>query len=237
MHDSSFGRLIGVVVAPSKTFASIREKPTWAVPMVLLILISAVFAGVLFQKADMEQIIAEQMAAQGRNAPQQMTPEQQRMAERIGVGCGAAAVILMPPIILLIVAGIYMVFNLFGGELRYPVSLSVLGYSAVPSMITLLLSIPVILARASLTTEEVQSGRVLKSNLAFLAPEGASPVVSTLLSNLDLFALWGLVLSIIGYHVAAKVKKGTAAAVVIALWLVGVGIQVGLVSLRGLSGG
>jgi hypothetical protein len=236
MHDSSWGRLVGVLFSPAKTFESIREKPTWAVPLVLLVLVSAAFAGVLFQKADMGELIAEQMAAQGRDAPP-MTPEQQQMTERIGVGCGAAALILMPPIILLVLAGIYMVFNLFGGELRYPVSLSVSAYAAVPWAITYLLSIPVILARTSLTAEEVQSGRVLQSNLGFLAPEGSSLVVTTLLSNLDLFALWGVVLAIIGYSVAARVKKGTAAAVVISLWLVGIGIQVGLASLRGLQGG
>ena len=42
MNDSSFGRLIGVLVAPGKTFRSIAERPTWVVaPLVLLVLLAA----------------------------------------------------------------------------------------------------------------------------------------------------------------------------------------------------
>lgn len=236
MQDSSFGRLIGVLFAPAKTFASIREKPTWLVPMLVLLLISAGVLVAIFQEADFGAMIQEQMAAQGRQGSA-MSDEQQQMAERWGMGCVAVTAIGGPLVIWLIVAGIYMVFNLFGGELRYPVSLSVLLYGSMPAGIAGLLSIPVILARDEMSMSELQSGRFLQSNLGFLAPEGASAALTALLSAFDLFSLWGVVLLIIGYHAAARVKKGTAATVVIALWLLGVGLQVGLASLRGLQGG
>ena len=53
--------------------------------------------------------------------------------------------------------------------------------------------------------------------------------------NLDLFALWSLVLSVVGYQIAAKVSRTTATAVVVGLWIVGIGLQVGLVILGFLS--
>ena len=43
MEDSSFGRLLGVFVAPGKTFRSLAARPTWALPLLVLSLTSAGF--------------------------------------------------------------------------------------------------------------------------------------------------------------------------------------------------
>jgi hypothetical protein len=59
---------------------------------------------------------------------------------------------------------------------------------------------------------------VLPSNLGFLAPEGASAAVLSLLSAFDLFKLWTLVLLVIGFAAVARLKKGTAAAAVVGCW-------------------
>ena len=39
MENSSFGRLIGVLVSPGKTFRSIAERPTWGVALVVFMLV------------------------------------------------------------------------------------------------------------------------------------------------------------------------------------------------------
>jgi hypothetical protein len=77
---------------------------------------------------------------------------------------------------------------------------------------------------------------VLRSNLAFLAPEGASKPLVALLASLDLFALWNVALLAIGYRVAARVSRTTAWLTVIILWLIFVAIIVGFSSLGGASG-
>ena len=77
-----------------------------------------------------------------------------------------------------------MIFNLFGGQLRYKTSLSVVSYATMPAVLMALLSIPVILSRPELEMTQLQSGRVLASNLAFLAPEDASPRLVALLGSL-----------------------------------------------------
>jgi hypothetical protein len=56
------------------------------------------------------------------------------------------------------------------------------------------------------------------------------------LTSCDLFSFWTLVLSIVGFHLVAKVGKGTATAVVLLLWVVGISLAVGL-TLLGARGG
>ena len=73
------------------------------------------------------------------------------------------------------------------------------------------LSLPAILGRAEFHFEDLQTGSVLPSNLGYLAPEEASPAVLALLSSVDVFSLWTLVLLAIGVATVGRLKRGTAA--------------------------
>src|SRR5256885_1216958 len=42
-----FARMVGALFSPNETFASIARKPDWVVPLVLLLIISAVFGMVM----------------------------------------------------------------------------------------------------------------------------------------------------------------------------------------------
>lgn len=231
MENSSFGRLIGVLVSPVKTFRSIAERPTWGVAMVVFVLCLSAMSVFMFQKVDFGEMMREQMAAQGRELP----ADAQGM-EGFMKGCTIVTIVGAPVLFILVLAAIYLVFNLMGGQLRYPASLSVVLHAAMPGVVAALLTIPVILSRESLTVREMQ-GRVLKSNLAFLAPEDAGPRLVALLASFDFFTLWSLVLSIIGFHIVAKVSKTTAAVVAIGLWILTVLLGVALAGLRGPQGG
>ncbi|HEY9422312.1 MAG TPA: Yip1 family protein, partial [Thermoanaerobaculia bacterium] len=222
----------GVLVSPVKTFRSIAERPTWVVPLVVFVLAIALMTLFMFQKVDFAEAMREQMTAQGQEVP----PEAERMGG-VMKGCAAAGAVGFPVILVLVLAGIYMIFNLFGGQLRYKTSLSVVSYASMPAAIMALLSIPVILSRPELDMQQLQSGRVLASNLAFLAPEDASPRLLALLGGLDFFSLWSLVLTIIGFHLAARVSKTTAAAVSIAVWVLGLLFGVAMAGFRGPQGG
>ncbi|HEX6199993.1 MAG TPA: hypothetical protein VF150_07000, partial [Thermoanaerobaculia bacterium] len=68
-------------------------------------------------------------------------------------------------------------------------------------------------------------------NLAFLAPEDASVVVTGLLSGLDLFALWSVVLVAIGLSVVGRLSKGAAAALSIAWWAIGVSLRIAFLAM------
>jgi hypothetical protein len=226
MEDSSLGRLLGVFVAPGRTFRSIAVKPTWLLAWLVFYVVSCGTLFLAFQKVDFAAGIREQMAAQHV----QMPAGGEERAARIGKTFGLTAVAFTLLLLTFVPPAIYLVLNLFGGELDYRRSLAVSVHAGLPRALAALLSLPVILSRGAIPLKEVQGGGLLLSNLAFLAPD-AGPALRVLLVNLDLFALWSLVLSIVGYHIAAKVSRTTATAVVVGLWLLGIGLQVGLAAL------
>jgi hypothetical protein len=233
MHDSAFGRLIGALVAPGRTFRSIAERPTWGVAFATLLVLTIATTLLFFQKVDFAEMMRQQMEAQGREVPPEMEG-----AGGFMLGCAMAAAIVMPVVFYFgVPLVLWGVFTLLGGTIDYKKSLAVSLHAMMPLAVSALLAVPVLLARQSLSFEEVQAGTVLASNLAALAPDDASPVLISLLSSLDVFTIWCVVLLILGYHVGARVSKAKAATAILALWGVLIAIKVGFAALGAARGG
>ena len=62
-----FQRLVGVIMAPNETFASIAERPDWVVPLALWMLI-AVFGGIVFAQRVDKSTSLHTLAAQNIEA-------------------------------------------------------------------------------------------------------------------------------------------------------------------------
>ncbi len=219
MHESGFGRVIGVLVSPEKTFRSIAERPTWVVTLLLLLLLTAVVGYAVGERIDYEKTVRQQMAERGQTMSEAQIEQGVKFAEKFG-GVFALAPALLSPLIYLLIALVFMVaLRLAGSEIRFGQSFSAMLHSMMPWVIHGLLSLPLILRLEEVDPEEMQRGGVLMSNLAALAPEGSSKVLVALLASLDLFSIWTLVLLIIGYRVVARVSTASATAVTLTLWL------------------
>lgn len=230
----SLRRLVGVLVSPTATFRKIAERPTWAVALVVLLVLGGVVAFVAVQKLDVEaqrdvirESIEERQGLRGEELERQV--DQIMGVNRtlapftpiFGIAFGALGYLL---IALLFMVGA----RLLDGEIDFRRSLATTVHGMVPHGVAALLTIPLLVAQESVDPELLQSGSLLASNLRFLAPEDASAVVTTLLSSVDLFAIWSVVLLVIGYSVVARISKGAAGGLVLVAWLLWIGIKVGL---------
>lgn len=228
METSAFGRLVGVFTSPGKTFASIAAKPNWLAPVLAGLIAGIALTAVVFPRMDMRQIVRQSIEESGREIPpEQMDVIVERGAKVAKVG--PVVGIVSQPILLLIIAGLFLViFKLAGGDPTFAGSFSVAAHGLLPNALGALLSIPVVMSKATLGYEQVKTGSFLASNLGALAPEGTNRALLGLLSSIDVFSIWSLVLLVIGYRAAAKVSKGTAIGVVVGVWAVYVLCKVGL---------
>ncbi|HEY2293300.1 MAG TPA: YIP1 family protein [Thermoanaerobaculia bacterium] len=233
LEDSGFGRLIGVLVSPGKTFRSIAERPTWGVALIILLITTTavgVLANTRIDKNDLRQVVQERIE---KSRGGQATPEQVEqglaMAEKVN-SVTRWLIPLFAVVIYLVVAALFFgAFHFFGGsDIPYGTSFAVTLHSFIPGLIAGLLTLPVILSREHVNLKAAQSGNLLASNLGAFAPESLGTAAKSLLSSLDLFAIWSVVLLVIGYRIAAKVSTATAATVVVVLWALYVAFKVGL---------
>ena len=56
MEDSAFGRIVSVLFNPTRTFASIRERPTWLIPLVVLLAVAMLATLFVVQKVDWVEV-------------------------------------------------------------------------------------------------------------------------------------------------------------------------------------
>ena len=84
MESSAFGRLIGVLVAPQKTFRSIAERPTWLVAFLVLALSPLLGGLVAKPKIDWEEVARHQIERSGADIPREAAEQQIEMTAKIG---------------------------------------------------------------------------------------------------------------------------------------------------------
>ena len=134
MYDNGFGRILGVLVSPGKTFRSIAERPTWVAPLLVLVLLSGVMATLITQRMDMTEMIRHRIEESGRQVPQETIDRQVEFAERFGWVFGLIGVVVTPIIYLIGAAIFFGVFKLLGSDFTFKQAFSTflaVGYRTV----------------------------------------------------------------------------------------------------------
>lgn len=233
METSSFGRLIAVLISPTKTFESICRRPTWVVVLLLLVILSVLTGVLVAQRLDMEEVIRQAVAQRGVEMSDSQIADQVALADKWGaVGAVVSGLALAPLMYLITALSFWVVFKLMGSELEFPQSFSVTLHGFMPWAVASLLSIPVILGRSTLGYEEAQGGLLLSNLGAFVTGEETGIALRTLLASVDVFTLWSLALLTIGFAVCCRRSKSSTAVVTVVMWLIYVAGKVGWATLR-----
>jgi len=225
-------RIAGVLFAPAETFEDISRKPNILGPLLIIVLIGYVSTFFIVQRMDWNAVMEAQMDAMKKQNPNMSQEDFARVAK---VSSAMGKVIgwvspLMGVVWYMILAGVLLlVFRMTGGEGNFQQALSTTLYAWIPLVINGIILTIVIVARGSV--DPTQMATVLKSNPAFLVDMKEQAVLFSLLSSIDIFTIWTVVLLIIGFAILSKSSKAKSAAIVISLWVVFILIKVGFAAL------
>ena len=216
---SGLQRIADVLVSPDETFASIARQPTFLAPLILIIVVSAITGIVFAQRVDFVSATREAMEERGN-----MTEAQMESALRITgivskiISYGSP---LLAVIVLLLIAAIMLLaFRVMGGEGAFDQAFSVTVYAWMPQIIKTVVMTIIIAVKTGVTAVDIPV--LVRSNPAFLVTMKDHPMLFGLLTNLDIFGIWTLVLFIFGFAHVAKVSKAKSAATVITLRVISV---------------
>jgi hypothetical protein len=123
-------------------------------------------------------------------------------------------------VIWLIIAGaLFATFKFAAGaDVSFKVSLAIVVYSALPLMLKSLLALLSVLAGISPDSFSFQNP-VATNPGYFMTPAG-NVFLYSVASALDIFMIWTLALTAIGFTYVSKVKSGTAYTIVFGWWAV-----------------
>ncbi len=211
--------MLDIYLAPGRAFARLKEKPTWLVPLIIVLLLNMLFAVMASQYVDWEKqkkAALDQMRE--RNVPQEQVDRAIEGMDKfytspvMRYGVPAVSTLVVSLIALLFLAVVYNVsLPLFGGTSDFKRMWSIVcnaSLVAVPA--TLVRGILVLLKRSS----EVTTG------LAVAAPGLEQGFLKALLTQLDIFDFWKFLLIALGLKVVFGVKDSKAYTLAFAVWVV-----------------
>lgn len=219
-----FSRLIGVFFEPKKTFEDVARRPTWLVPLALLILAVIGYTMLYTQHNGWEQFMRHQFANSSR--AQQIPPEQlertiatqSRLAPLFG--CGAA--LLGIPFADLAIAAVLLgvVAGIMSAPLKFKQVFAIVCYANLPGLISTSLA-AVVMFLKNPEDFDLQNPLVFNAG-AFMDPDHSSKFLYSLATSIDLFAFWIILLIATGLKAAAgkKLSFGGALFSVVLPWLV-----------------
>jgi hypothetical protein len=215
-------RLVDTFIAPSETFTDLRRNAQWWLPFLLMTVAGWGLVYVSEQKIGVQKIVENELQARPKAEAryEQATPEQRQQQVKITGIIYYVAIPVFTLVIWLVMAGLQFGTFKFGAnaDISYSKSLAVVVYAGLPMVLRHLLAMVSVLAGAS--ADGFTLNNPVASNPAYFMNAADSPFWYFLASQMDIFLLWTLALTAIGFATTGKVKMGTSFAVVIGWWVV-----------------
>ena len=222
---SQSARIVNTFFAPGKTFTDLRRNASWWVPFLLTVIVSIIFVAVVDQKVGFRKVTENQIQMSPKAAARL---DQMPAAERSQAMARQATVTryisygfwLLLLIWNVIVAAILLgTFKLgAGADLTFKTSLAVVMYASLPLLLKSILAIVSLLAGVS--TDSFTFQNPVATNPGYFLTPADSPFLYSLATSLDIFMIWTLILTAIGFSTVIKVKRSTALAGVFGWYVV-----------------
>src|SRR5215472_3163093 len=204
---SPFGRVIGVLFSPKKTFEDIVRKPSWLLPVILSTVLGLLVSVAINQRMNWRDFINQQIEKSPQAA--QMSAEQKQ--QRIEAGAKFVPVTTyvfgtLGPVLVALLVGLVMwgAFSLIGGiSTNFSTAFGISAHAFLTGLVSSPLFI-LILYLKPYGTADLENP--VAANLAAILPEDAAKWLVALCKSFDLFIFWTLILLAIGFA-AVNPKK------------------------------
>ncbi len=219
---SQGARIIDTYIAPSKTFADLRRSAQWWLPFLLITIMGWALVYVAEQKIGLQKIVENGLQARPKAeaAYEKATPEQR--ATQIKVS-GVIYYVAIPVFLLFlwaIMSGLQFgtLKVVANSDISYGKTFAVLVYAALPLILKNILAIASLLA--GVNPDGFNLNNPLATNPGYFMSPTDHPFFYFIGTQVDVFLLWSLVLTAIGFATTGKAKMGTAFAIVFGWWAV-----------------
>lgn len=227
---SQVERVVDTFVAPSKTFMDVRRSASWWLPYILLCVVSYAFAFGISQKVGWSQLVDNTLRENPKSAERMATapPEQAAKIHTFTEYSFKIPFYLNPITNLIFLAFMSVVLwptinFLFGGRARYSQVLCVSAYAWLISCIKTVLAL-VVLYIGNIGETFTIDNMIGTSPGYYISTPGA---LKTLLTSLDLFTIWTLIVLAIGLSIVARTKRSAGMIAVFGWWILIVLVKVG----------
>ncbi len=220
---SFFQRLVAIFVDPLRLFEDLRNRPSWLLPLMLVIFSSILFTVVTkdymieFRKEMIydSRKMSEEMKDQAIDQLENMTPRAYYLQSAIG---GVIGVLF----IYLIASGIFLMTGNFvlGGKATFKQIFALYVWGNMVTVVEYLLKMFLVVQKGSM--------HVYTSLAILMDPSEYKTVTFQVLNAFDVFAIWKVILWSIGFAVIYRFSYKKAYATIITLYVLFTLFSIGL---------
>lgn len=224
---SEAATLFNIFIEPGRTFEDLRRNPRFLLATLIISILTTAYVFGLYYKVGDEgyrRFIVEQID----KSPQadSLNNEQKNNAVNMQMTIGKVVRYTMPVFVIISIAFGALLYwlgsKVFGGNGNYLHAVSVWVYSTIPpAIVSSLAGVVVFFLKSADEIDIAASQRgLVQANLSVLFDGKSMPILVTLISVLDLFAIWGWILAAIGLQKTNKISSGSAWAITIIFALI-----------------
>src|SRR5947209_6480647 len=183
---SALSRVIGVFTDPKATFADIGVRPSWVVPLIIILVFQLAFMVLISQHIGWEKIVTQQMekSSQTQNMSQEQRDQAIQMGTKFAAGMAYAGVLIGVPIVMAIMAGVLMLtMSMVGGKFTFKQSFAIVVHASLIGVVAAVLGIIVMYLKP---VDDFDIQNPIPFNLAAFLPAGTSKALVALASSIDL---------------------------------------------------
>ncbi|KQY18615.1 hypothetical protein ASD28_00205 [Massilia sp. Root133] len=202
-----------VILAPSPTFARLKDKPRPFIPLLVLILLTLAVSCWYVSSLDFAWFREHMLAAQGPMKPEARAAMAQFLTPKTMMWSSGAGAVLGTPLICAIVALYYLLAGkVMGTGIGYGKWFGFAVWTSIPRLLTVPLSaLQILTSGGRLAPEDMN---MVSLNYLLLHVPMSSPWFG-FATNLDLSSVWSIALAVLGLK--AWTGRSTAACVTVAV--------------------
>jgi hypothetical protein len=217
-------RILNTYTAPTKTFEDLKRNAMFIAPILLMLVCGTLFSWTVGKRVGWEMVMQNnmKMAPAAQQERMEQIPAEQKprvMAQQLKfTQIISYAFPFIGLIILTVVSLVLWATFTFavGKEITFGKSMAIVIYASLPGVLKALLATLMLWLKVP---EDFFIQNPIGTNIGhFLDINDTPRFLYSVATSLDLFMIWTLVLTAIGFSVIANVKRGTAYAVVFGWW-------------------
>ena len=232
------GRITGVFLDPKKAFADIAARPSWILPVALLIVIALTFVYTYSTRVGWERYIRQTMENNPRvqNLPADQRETQIQAGAKFAPILGYAGAVVGTVLIILIVGGVMVLMcKMVGASVTFKQMFAISAWARLPGFLGGILAIVVMYTKDPEAFD-------LKNPLPFFnlgvvlepPPPGSGKFLYTFATSIDIFTIWSILLLAVGISVAARKVPFSKAVMLVGIpWIVWVLVASGFAGMFG----
>ncbi len=191
-------RIVGVFLSPTPTMESIDRKPTWVLPLIVILLISVILAVITLPITLPEQLAKQRTAMEEKGMSDEEIDNAVQISEKFSKILIPVGGLIVGGIFLALIALIiWFVGNIIlGGQTSFKQVFSVYLFTSFISLLGMIIKTPIMLSK--------KTADVHFSLASFFQADSLNKYVYSFLKTMEVFEIWRFIVLTIGFAIIYK---------------------------------